>query len=51
MSEVPYFSCMQILTSNYAYCFLDLQLTFTLRSLGPSSIYYLILQESAAGGV
>lgn len=51
ISEVPYFSCKQILMSNYAYCFLDLQLTFTLCALEASSSYYLILQESAAGGV
>lgn len=49
VSKVPYFSCMQILMSNYAYCFLDLQLSFTLRSLEASSSCYLILQESATG--
>lgn len=51
ISEVPYFSCMQILMSNYAYCVLDLQLSFTSHSLQASLSYYLILQESAAGGV
>lgn len=37
ISEVPYFSCMQILTSNYACCVLDLQLSFALHSLEASS--------------
>lgn len=51
ISEVSHFSCMQTLMSNYAYCFLALQLIFTLQSLEARCRDDVILQGSAAGGV
>lgn len=46
-----FLECKYKKISNYAYCFLYLQLAFTLHSLEASSSYYLIMQKSAARGV
>lgn len=46
-----FLECKYKKISNYAYCFLYLQLAFTLRSLESNSSYYLITQKNAARGV
>lgn len=43
-----FLQCKYKKISNYAYCFLYLQIAFSLHSLEASSSYYLIMQKSAA---